>query len=354
MIVCDWILTPIITIIRTIVRTVREVVRTICEWVSSFIRIVRRVVETVCGWVSSTIRTVRQVVERVCRWLPWPLSALCDLVTRLIEVVETVWNWVCQTITRLIETVERVWNWICREVVDRIIQWIEALVEYVYYVFRWVCWLIGWPLRLPKLLLCLVGVNPPKFMNVCVKILTDANGQPAVSVADVDGMLSDAAAIFRRCNIRLVVISIQLVRKEEFLSSTRCEFSGIFSDFFVWFSQQACTCCSAVTVYFVRDIVAASGCAYPGTNWVTVAADGDGTTIVQEIGHLADLWAHSSDPNNVMTDQPGGTHDQITHFQCCMIRTSRFARLIGAVNVDVAGVRIGAMPFKRRAGAPDK
>ena len=59
---------------------------------------------------------------------------------------------------------------------------------------------------------------------------------------------------------------------------------------------------------------------------MTVDADGDGTVVVQEIGHLCDLWSHSSDPNNVMTDQPGGTHDQITDLQCCMIRTSRFVR----------------------------
>ena len=84
--------------------------------------------------------------------------------------------------------------------------------------------------------------------------------------------------------------------------------------------------CSTVTVYFVEDIVSASGCAYPGTNWVTVDAGCDGTVVVQEIGHLADLWRHSDDPDNVMTDQTGGTHDQITENQCCMIRTSRFVR----------------------------
>lgn len=354
MIVCDWVLTPIITLIRTIIRVVREVVRTVCDWVSSVIRTVRRVVETVCGWVRSVIRTVREVVERVCRWLPWPLSELCRLVTRVIEVFETVWNWVCQTVTRLIEVIETVWNWVCREIIDRIFRWIEVLVEYVNYIFRWVCWLVGWPLRLPKLLLCLLGVTPPKFINICVKILTDGEGQPAVATADVDGMVRDAAAIFRRCNIRLVVVNTELVRQEEFLSGTTCAFSGMFSDFFVWFSQRACTCCSAITVYFVRDIVGASGCAYPGTNWVTIAANGDGTTIVQEIGHLADLWAHTSDPNNVMTDQPGGTSDQITRFQCCMIRSSRFARLIGGVAADVAGARPADAPFKRREGAPDK
>jgi len=55
--------------------------------------------------------------------------------------------------------------------------------------------------------------------------------------------------------------------------------------------------------------------------------------MVQEIGHLADLWAHSSDPNNVMTDRSGGTADQITSFQCCMLRTSRFSSALPCLRV---------------------
>jgi len=112
----------------------------------------------------------------------------------------------------------------------------------------------------------------------------------------------------------------------------------------------------------VRDIVnpagsIVSGCAYPGSDWVMVDAEGDGTVVVQEIGHLADLWSHSSDPNNVMTDQSGGTHDQITQFQCCMIRTSRFVKatapcglsIIRAAELnDVLKNSIGE-PFERKA-----
>jgi hypothetical protein len=139
-------------------------------------------------------------------------------------------------------------------------------------------------------------------------------------------MLRDAAAIFGRCNVRLVVCSIEIVVKPEFLTSTTCEFSGMFKRFFTWFSANTCGCCSTVTVYFVQDMIGAGGCAYPGTDFVIIPANADGTVIVQEIGHLCDLWAHSSDPNNVMTDQGGGTHDQITEGQCCMIRTSRFVR----------------------------
>lgn len=318
---CALILAPVITVIRTWVRTVREVVRRVCEW------------------VSTTIRTVRTVVERVCRALPWPLSELCNLVSRVIEVVETVWNFVC------------------REIVERIIRWIEVVLEYVYYVLRWVCWIVDWVRRGPALLLCLLGFRPTRFMRVCVKVLTDADGAPAVPLGRVDGMMRDAAAIFARCNIRVILNGPELVRKEEFLDTTRCEFSGMFSDFFVWFSGRACGEASTVTVYFVRGIVDADGCAYPGTNWVTVDGDhGDGTVVVQEIGHLAGLWPHSGDPNNVMTDQPDGTHDQVTAFQCCMIRTSEFTSATGPIEVieatpeavAAATLKPAEEPFERR------
>lgn len=287
---CIAILSPIVVLVRTIIQIVREIVRTVCEW------------------VSKIITTIKEVVEKVCTWLPWPLSELCKLVTKIIEVVETVWEWVC------------------REVIERIIEWIEIIVEYVIYILKWVCWVIDWIIRGPALLLCLLGIEPRRFLGVCVKILADDAGNPAIPLATVQGMMRDAAAIFRRCNISMVVCNVEVVRKPEFLDSTTCEFSGMFKRFFTWFSANTCGCCSTVTVYFVRDIISASGCAYPGSDWVTVDASGDGTVVVQEIGHLADLWSHSSDPNNVMTDQSGGTHDQITDFQCCMIRTSRFVK----------------------------
>lgn len=323
---CSWVLTPIIIFIRTLVQVVRDVVRTVCEW------------------VSSTIRTVIQVVEKVCDWLPWPLSELCKWVTKLVEVVQTVWNWVCH------------------DVIDRIISWVEVVLEYIYYILHWVCWIIDWGIRGPEFLLCLLGLEPTKFINVCIKVLTDDEGNPAVAASDVEGMLRDAAAIFRRCKINLVVLSNELVRKPEFLDGTTCDFSGLFSDFFVWFSANACTCCSAITVYFVHNIMGGqeSGCAYPGSNWVIIGANADGTVVVHEIGHLADL-THTSDPNNVMTDQQGGTHDQLTHVQCCLIRTSRFANVVDqTVQVGIQAPATGAtilepaeVPFKRQEIKPE-
>jgi hypothetical protein len=32
MVLCTWVLTPIIVLVRTLVQVVRDIVRTVCEW----------------------------------------------------------------------------------------------------------------------------------------------------------------------------------------------------------------------------------------------------------------------------------------------------------------------------------
>jgi hypothetical protein len=321
--ICLAILTPIVTLVRTLIEIARQIFRTICDL------------------VSSVVAVVKQVVEKVCGWLPWPLNKLCKWVTKLITVFETVWNWVCHT------------------VIETIFEWIEIIVEYIIYILKWICWLVDWVWRGPELLLCSLGVKPRKFIGVCVKILADDAGNPCISVADALAMVRDASTIFRRCNIDLVVCGMEILIKPEYLSSVNCAFSGMFKRFFTWFSARTCGCCSIVTIYFVKDMVRVVGCSYPGADWIAVVANTDGTTIVHEIGHLSDLWQHTSDPDNIMTDQAGGTHDQLTKSQCCMIRTSRFVhfvapcfRLLKRVAFEQRIEKTLGAPFKRKERGP--
>lgn len=297
--ICSAVLVPVIGVIRTFIRIVREIVRTVCEL------------------VTTTIRTLKEVCEEVCGWLG-PFSFLCDWVCKVIEVVETITEWVCT------------------EVIDRIISWVEVVLEYVYYILKWICWVVDWILvRWLEMLLCSLGVRPRKFMRVCVRILNDPENGPAVTVEQVRIMMADAARILARCDIQLVVEDVAFLDLPEFMTTTGCDFGSMFSRFWLTFNELACASRIAevqpiITVYFVESMSNAGGCAFPGTDWVIVANPangGDGTVVVQEIGHLCDIWPHSDDPNNVMTDQPGGTHDQITAGQCCIIRSSRFATL---------------------------
>ena len=320
MTICNLILEPIILIIRILVRTIIEIIRTVCDW------------------VTRTITTIKEVVERVCSWLPWPINKICDLVTKLIEVVETITEWICE------------------EIIERVIRWVEIILEYVYYIARWVCWVIDWIIyRWWAYLLCRAGIEHRKCLRICVKILNDREtGSQAITLPILNTFIQQASEIFDECNIELIVDNIQFIGYPEFLTTTQCGFGNTFSRFWLVFSQIACgtsTVGPVITVYMVESMTNAGGCAFPGTDWVIVANDsngGDGTVIVQEIAHLCDLWGHSSDPDNVMADVGGGTHDQITEHQCCMIRTSkyvtlnkpftRFAELRGEVGSMVMGV----------------
>lgn len=293
--ICHKVLRVIVVLVRTLVRVAREVVR------------------TVCGWITSTITVLREVCENVCSWLPWPLDKLCELVCKVIEVLETVTKWVCE------------------EVIETIFEWVERVLEWIFFVFEWICWAIDWVLfRWISLLLCRLGFRPRRVIHVCVKVVAEDDGTPAVPLADVVGIMEDADALLDGCEIDLVVIGTDVVVRPDVLEGTTCGIANIFTEWWTWFNRTACQEACTATVFFVRDLDSGdptrnlNGCAIPGDNWVRVDNDADGATVVHEIGHLADLWGHTDDPDNIMTNQPGGTGDQITEHQCCMIRSSRY------------------------------
>ena len=192
--ICNSILTPIVLIIRT------------------FIQILRTIVRTVCGWVGTTIKTVKTIVETICKWLPWPFDKLCDAVLKVIEIFETIWNWVCQNI------------------LETIVDLIEIVFEYVIYILKWVCWAVDWVVRFPDLILCWLGVEPRRYITICVKILADDAGVPAVPLATVERWVAQAAKFLEKCDITLVVCSFEIIRKPDLLESTTCETSGISND----------------------------------------------------------------------------------------------------------------------------
>ncbi len=294
MILCSWVLSPVISIFRTLVT------------------VVRTMVETVCEWVSSVITVIEDILTKVCEFRWWnPLSWFCFWVPKAVEVLKTVWDWICHTVITIIFEI------------------IETIIVIIEYILKWVCWLIDWIVfRWIDYLLCRVGFEPKRCLRVCIKILTDAGGTPSVTSAEADTAIAQAQLVLDNCNVDIIVTEKVFVEKPEFLTTTSCDGGGMFTSFFKWFSWNTCRCCNMITIYFVQSMTNAGGCAYPGTDFIIIPHDGAGTSmgnvIVQEAGHLCDLWGHSSDPDNVMTDQPGGTSDQTTDHQCCIIRSSRF------------------------------
>jgi len=292
MTLCNLVLTPIVLIIHTVIEIVRTITR------------------TVCGWVSSVITVVKTIVEEVCSWLPWPLDKLCDLVTKVIEVLETVWEWVCETL------------------IDTIIDIVEGFFEYIFYILKWVCWIVDWVLfRWLDLLLCHLGVHGERCIRVCLKILTDREGNTSTTRERALEMIAESNELLRQCEVRLVVTSVEFIEKPDLMDNVPCGFGSLFHKAFAWFSRHACDCCSSMTIYYIRTIDGgARGCAIPFTSWILVAVDSivDKATIVHEIGHQSAL-THSSDKETVMATTSGTPpRTKITKGQCCMIRTASF------------------------------
>lgn len=283
------------------------------------IEVVREVVRTVCSWVTTAIRTVKEVVKKVCKWLPWPLNKLCDLVTKLVEVIEYVTEWVC------------------KEVIERIIDYVEIIFEYIFYIIDWICWLVDWIVRFfLELIWCWMGIRPKKYIRLCVKILTDNKDVPAMTEAEVRTLLKEAQARFHQCNLELIVTGFEFVRQEKYLTGVPCGFGALFKESHLWFTENSCaqpfgSFLVPITAYVVKDVGGGKGCAIPGTNYIIIDKDASNATIPHEIGHLADLWAHDDDPENVMHAPTSDDSKKFTKHQCCVIRSSKYASLTGKI-----------------------
>lgn len=297
MTICNAILTPVVVVIHLL------------------ISIARFITETVCNWVTTTIKVVKEIAARICKSLPWPLNKICQWGTKLIEVLETVTEWICEN------------------VIKKIIDLVELVLEYVIFILKWVCWLVDWILfRWIALLVCLAGIELRKCVPVCLTILTDERGKPTIDVDAAKQLVADSNELLRQCNINLTVGSVRLVEKPDLIRNVPTGAGQLFSWAFVWFSRNVCDCCSGVTIYFVSTLDSgAKGHAIPGTNYILVAVDSlqDKATIVHEIGHLADLWAHDDEVGNVMSIFNGTPRTRLRKFQCCLIGSARFSRACG-------------------------
>ena len=87
----------------------------------------------------------------------------------------------------------------------------------------------------------------------------------------------------------------------------------------------------SITIYFVDNIQGANACSIPGSNYIVITDGGNGASVAHEIGHLASIFSHSDDPENIMYAKPSDTKDKFTKNQCCLIRSSKYATLTGRV-----------------------
>ena len=286
--------------------------------VTVIIPIISQIITTVCSWVSSVISVVQTVVSQVCNWLPWPLSTVCGWVSQVITVLQTVWNWVCNTLVQII------------------INFITQILTLVIFIVRIICIIVTIIISIPAWLLCLIGLKIPTHIRICIKVITDDEGRSKVTDAAIESSIALMRRVYAMCDIAVQIDGVERIAAPDMLV-TPDSWTGIFSQWHVWFSTHACGCCNQVTVFFVDQITGGSdGLTFWGDNWVRVdaSANSDPTIMAHEVGHACSLW-HVGDKNDLMfpdSGPPTNPRDTLTTFQCCTMRTSPFV---------TAGARVG-------------
>jgi len=201
---------------------------------------------------------------------------------------------------------------------------LEAPVEYGLFLFGWALWLLDALIRIPVLAREWSAGPRSRVVPVRVLPLLRSRSDPDAASARARAVLTQAGALLEPHGVRLDVLGVNPMPLPDDVPPPECGLRALAGRFFPWASSRAAGA-PCLTVFFVEDLGPFAGCAVPGADWIVVELGTDGTTVVHELGHLADVWRHHPDPDSVMTDRPGGTHDRISPWQAALIRTSRFA-----------------------------
>jgi hypothetical protein len=210
----------------------------------------------------------------------------------------------------------------------------ERLAEGILFAIGWAVWPLDALLRIAAFVRYASAGAPPGRI-VCrgtLLLRAEPAGPGASGTAGAEAratmLLRGADALFREHGIALSLEEpVRAAPLPAGIEPPTCGLHALVGRFFAWASSRAAA--PGITVFFVESLGRYAGCAVPGADWVLVDLRTDPTTIVHEIGHLADLWAHHRDPANIMTNRPGGGHDRLTPFQARVIRTSRFVTRAG-------------------------
>lgn len=221
---------------------------------------------------------------------------------------------------------EEIREWLCADViVGTIIEFVKRLLTYVFYVLRWVCWVICLPLRGIDMLLCKLGLQGRRHLDVCVKILTDDAGTTATTRDAVLAIMARADELLEQCKIDICLRSMAFVRKEDLMQGVECGASQFFGGAFSWFEKTACVGSpKPLTLFFVDSMAGkTNACTIDGTSYVVLTDGANGASVVHELGHHAEL-RHRADPLNIMFASQSDTKDKLTSWQCCVIRSCEF------------------------------
>lgn len=299
----------------------------ICREIQERMEETRREAHEECQTVT------REITETICSWMPWPLSELCEVVTRIVSEVVCAIVWVTVTIV----------TWVTR-VVCEVIFVIDWIVTHLIGIVEW---LVNRIFTLPEWLICLLGVGTGgRRYRICPMVIADETGAPVVPLATIQAQIEQAIEIYRQCNIRVTASDIRIITGSPHLATASgCGAGGYFAEDRSEYDKLSC-CTSFLDS--LRCLRAPSGLLWPRhvlkAIWVTsissgdlgcymlpesfllVTAGGRIDTLAHEMGHAGDLL-HDSDDNTNLMFTPNRVASNLTNFQCCTVRTSRFVTL---------------------------
>lgn len=275
----------------------------------------------------------RQITETVCSWLPWPLDDICDLVTRIVTEV------VCGIV------------WI----VITIVSWVTRIVCETIFVLDWIVshaigigeWLGNRILTFPEWVLCQIGVGTGRrHYRICPLVIAGEDGQPVVPLATIQRQIERAIEVYKQCNIAVSASPIVVITGRAHLAAASgCDAGGYFSG--DRSEYEKLSCCSGILeslrclrfpsgVIWPRHVLKAiwvtslsngkAGCYLLPESFLLVAAIGVEDTLAHEMGHAGDLL-HRTDDNTNLMFTPARVASNLTGWQCCAVRTSRFVTL---------------------------
>ena len=275
----------------------------------------------------------RTISETVCSWLPWPLDDICDVVARVITEV------VCGIVYVVITVV----SWVTRIVCEVVF----VAVWIVSHVLGFIEWLGNRILTFPEWLGCLVGFRlGSKRYRICPLVIADDEGNPVVPIATIQSQIETAIRVWAQCGIEVIALPITTVTERSYLANASgCNAGGYFGGDRVEF--ESLSCCQGFIeglrclrfpsgLIWPRQILKAiwvdtissgeRGCYLLPESFILVASSAAQDTLAHEMGHAGDLL-HRDEADNLMTT-PTRTGSNLTSFQCCTVRTSRFVTLL--------------------------
>ncbi len=194
--------------------------------------------------------------------------------------------------------------------------------------------------KLPELILTLLGWRFSKKLKLRIVILRDERGLPLISNELVVPAFDEARRILGRgARIEVEPAGWQVVTAPHGAPKAALDVHctdgawrddlGLAGTFFreLMATTPAGTLIgygAPVTVFIVRSITTHNGCSLgPATDYVTVEAGSMRNSrrlLVHEVAHACGLW-HSHRPNNLMVSENPG--EEVTGWQASIMRTSR-------------------------------